>query len=122
MQNLDAARAKRILIAQAVTTLILTLVGLLVGPRAGMFALIGGATATLANGLFAWFALGRYDAGEPGRIVGQFYAGEFLKLGFVVAVFAASIVWLEPFSPVAFFGAFFVVQVLPPMLANRLAG
>jgi ATP synthase protein I len=122
MQNLDAKRAGRILIAQVVTTLIVSLIGLAFGLTEGFFALIGGATATVANALFAWFALGRYDAGEPGKVVGQLYAGEFLKLGFVAMVFAASILWLDPFSPMAFFGAFFVVQVVPPLLANRLAG
>jgi F0F1-type ATP synthase assembly protein I len=122
MQNLDAKRAGRILIAQVVTTLIVSLIGLAFGLTAGFFALIGGATATIANGLFAWFALGSYDARDPGRILGQLYAGQVLKLGFVAIAFAAAILWLESFSPVAFFGAFFVVQVVPPMLANRLAG
>ena len=50
--NLDARRAKRILTAQAVATLVVTLVGLIFGPREGLFAFIGGATAAAANALF----------------------------------------------------------------------
>ncbi|WP_078121832.1 ATP synthase subunit I [Thiosocius teredinicola] len=122
MQNLDAHRARRILVAQAVATIIVTLVGLLFGLRAGFFALLGGATATIANALFAYWVFGRYRAGEPGKLVSQFYGGEFIKLAFIAAVFAVVIIWFDPLSPLALFGAFFVVQVLPPLLANRIAG
>ncbi|MCB1724453.1 MAG: ATP synthase subunit I [Chromatiaceae bacterium] len=122
MHDLDARRAKRILIAQAVATLVVTLIGLMLGLRVGLFALIGGATATIANALFAYWVFGRYRAAEPGKLVGQFYGGELIKLAFVAAAFAAAIIWLDPLSPLALFGAFFVVQVLPPLLANRIAG
>ncbi len=122
MHNLDAQRAKRILIAQAVATLAVTLIGLIFGPREGLFALIGGATALIANALFAYWVFGRYRAAEPGKLVGQFYGGELLKLGFVALAFAAVIILSDALSPLALFGAFFVVQVLPPLLANRIAG
>lgn len=122
MHNLDARRAKRILAAQAVATLVVTLVGLIFGLREGFFALLGGATALTANALFAYWVFGRYHAGEPGKLVGQFYGGELLKLGFVALAFAAVIILSDALSPLALFGAFFVVQVLPPLLANRIAG
>ena len=122
MHNLDARRAKRILIAQAFATLVVTLVGLIFGLREALFAFIGGAIAVTANALFAYWVFGRYSASEPGRLVGQFYGGEILKLAFVVMAFAAVIILLDPLSPLALFGAFFVVQVLPPLLANRIAG
>ena len=122
MQNLDARRARRILVAQVVATLVVTLVGLIFGLRAGLFALVGGATATIANALFAYWVFGRYRAAEPGKLLAQFYGGEVLKLAFIAVVFAAVIIWLEPLRPLALFGAFFVVQVLPPLLANRIAG
>lgn len=122
MQNLDAKRARRILIAQVVATSVVSLLGLMFGPNEGLFALIGGATATLANGIFAWFVLGRYQAAEPGRIVGQFYAAELLKLVVIVTAFVLAMLWLEPVSPLALFGAYFVVQVIPPLLANRIGG
>ena len=122
MHNLDAHRAKRILVAQAVATLVVTLVGLAFGLREALFALIGGATALIANALFAFWVFGRYRAGEPGKLLSQFYGGELLKLGFIALAFAAVIIWFDPLSPLALFGAFFVVQVLPPLLANRIAG
>ena len=122
MRNLDARRAKRILLAQVVATLVVTLLGLIFGLRTGLFALVGGATATIANALFAYWVFGRYRAAEPGRLVSQFYGGELLKLAFIAAMFAAVVLWFDPLSPLALFGAFFVVQVLPPLLANRIAG
>lgn len=122
MQNLDAQRARRILIAQVVTTLVVALIGLVFGPTQGLFALLGGVIATAANALFAHWVFGRYRAAEPGRLVGQIYGGELLKLVFIAAAFAAVVIGFEDLSPFALFGAFFVVQVLPPMLANRIAG
>jgi F0F1-type ATP synthase assembly protein I len=122
VRNSDVHRARKIIVAQAITTLLLALTGALFGFWTGLAALIGGATATLANALFALWVFGRYRASEPGRLAGQFYGGELLKIGFVIVVFAVTMMWLKPFSPLAFFGAFFAVQVLPPMLANRLAG
>jgi len=121
MRNLDARRAKRILVAQAVATLLVTLIGLFFGLWTGLLAFVGGATATVANALFAFWVFGRYRADEPGRLVSRFYGGELLKLLFIVASFAVAVVWLDPLSPLALFGAFFVVQVLPPLLANRIA-
>ncbi len=122
MHKLDVHRAKQILVAQTVATLVVTLVGLIFGPREALFALIGGSIAVAANALFAYWVFGRYRASEPGKLVGQFYGGELLKLGFVALAFAAAILLSDALSPLALFGAFFVVQVLPPMLANRIAG
>ena len=70
----------------------------------------------------AYWVFGRYRAAQPGKLVAQFYGGELLKLAFVALVFAVVIIWVEPLSPLPLFGAFFVVQVLPPLLANRVAG
>lgn len=122
MKNLDARRAKRILVAQAVATLLVTLIGLASGPRVGLFAFVGGTTATIANALFAYWVFGRYRADEPGKLLSQFYAGEIVKLAFIVAVLVAVMTWFDPVRPLPLFGAFFVVQVLPPLLANRIAG
>ena len=122
LRNLEVNRARKIIVAQALSTVLIALTMTLFGFWTALIAFIGGATATIANALFAFWVFGRYRADEPGKLTGQFYGGEFLKLGFIATVFAAAILWLKPFSPLAFFGAFFVVQVLPPMLANRLAG
>jgi ATP synthase protein I len=122
MHNLDAQRAKRILLAQAAATLGIALAALVFGPRHALFALIGGAIALVANALFAYWVFGRYQAREPGRLLARLYLGETIKLLVIAALFVAVFTRLDPLSPLALFGAFFVVQVLPPLLANRIAG
>jgi F0F1-type ATP synthase assembly protein I len=122
VRNPDVSRARKIIVAQAAATLLVAMAAAFFGPWTGLIALVGGATATAANALFAFWVFGRYKAGEPGRLTGQFYGGEFLKIGFTVAVFALALLWLKPFDPLAFFGSYLVVHVVPPMFANRLEG
>lgn len=122
MQNLDARRAKRILVAQVLATIVVTLVGLWFGLREAAFAFIGGATAAAANALFAYWVFGRYQASEPGKLLSQFYGGEALKLALIAIGLAGAAALMEPVQPLALFGAFFVVYVIPPLLANRIAG
>jgi ATP synthase protein I len=121
MQNLDVSRAKSILKAQVVTMLVIALVVLLIDPLSARDALIGGAAAALGTALFAVWVFGRYSAREPGQIVARFYGGEVIKIVAIVAVFGAAMKGLDDLNPVALFGAFLVVQVLPPLLANRIA-
>ena len=121
MQNLDVRRAKSILKAQVVTMLVIALVVLLIDPLSARDALIGGAAAALGTALFAVWVFGRYSAREPGQIVARFYGGEVIKIVAIVAVFGAAMKGLDDLNPVALFGAFLVVQVLPPLLANRIA-
>lgn len=121
-RKLDVRRAKRILLVQTAVTLIVGLAGLFFGTRTGLFALLGGVIATVGNALFAFWVFGHYRASAPGELLGRFYIGELIKLAFIAAAFVAAIVLLESLQPVALFGAFLVVQVLPPLLANRIAG
>jgi F0F1-type ATP synthase assembly protein I len=122
LHSSDNRRAKNIIVAQAIASLLIAAIGFVFGMWTAIAALLGGAIATIANALFAVWVFGRYRADEPGKLTSQFYGGEFLKLGFIAIAFAVVIIWLKPLSPLAFFGAFFFVQVVPPMLANRLAG
>lgn len=121
MHNLDARRAKRILMVQLATMLLVALAGLLVDLPTARDALIGGAAAALGTALFAVWVFGRYDAQQPGQLVARFYGGELIKIVAIVAVFAAAMKGLDDLNPVALFGAFLFVQVLPPLLANKIA-
>lgn len=121
MHNLDAQRAKSILKAQLVVLLVIALVVLLIDPLMARDALIGGAAAAIGSAVFAFWVFGRYSANEPGQIVARFYGGELIKIATIVIVFAAAMKGLDDLNPVALFGAFLVVQVLPPLLANRIA-
>jgi len=122
MHNLDVHRAKQILKVQLLTWLAVGLAALVVDVATARDALIGGAAAVLGSAVFAFWVFGRYSAKEPGQIVARFYGGELIKIIAIVAVFAAAMKLLgENLNPVALFGAFLVVQVLPPLLANRIA-
>jgi ATP synthase protein I len=124
MQNLDVRRATRILLIQVVLTLLLAGAATLYDQVAGLSALLGGAITTVATGLFAVVVFGRYRAQEAGKLVFRFYGAELLKLAFVVLMFAATFVWVGPaaLNLVTLFGAFFLVQVLPPLLAHGSDG
>jgi len=122
MHKLDAHRAKRILVAQLLTLVVVALVALLIDLPTARDAFIGGAAAALGSAVFAVWVFGRYSAQEPGQMVARFYGGELIKIIVIVVVFAAAMKGLgNDLNPVAMFGAFLVVQVLPPLLANRIA-
>jgi len=118
MQKLDLQRAKRILLIQVVLTLLLAGAATFYDVAAGRSALLGGGITTLANSVFALLVFGRYRAQEASRLVLRFYGAELVKLGLVVALLAATFVWIAPLNLAALFGAFFLVQVLPPLLAH----
>ncbi len=117
-QNLDVRRAKRILLIQTAVTLAVGVAASIFSWLAGLSALLGGAIATFANALFAAWVFGRYQAQEPGNLVFRFYGAELFKLLFIALAFAMVFVWVKPVNLVALFGAFLLVQVLPPMLAR----
>ena len=122
MHNLDAQRARSILKAQLVTMLVVALVALLIDVTTARDALIGGLAAVVGSAIFAFWVFGRYSAKELGQIVARFYGGELIKIVAIVIVFAAAMKGLgDELNPVAMFGAFLIVQVLPPLLANRIA-
>ncbi len=110
------------LVTQMVTLLVVAAVAGTLGLPYLRDAFIGGLAALAGSAVFAFWVFGRYRAQEPGRIVANFYGGEVLKILVVVAVFAAAMLGLPDLNPMALFGAFLVVQVLPPLLANRVAG
>ena len=97
-------------------------VALYLSRTAGISALIGGATATVANAVFAIGVFARYRAQEPGKLVARFYGAELLKLLIVALAFGVVFAWVKPLHIVALFSAFLVVQIVPPMLVNRVAG
>lgn len=103
-------------------TVLVPLLALAFGPRVALSALIGAATATVANAVFALWVFGRYRAQRPDRVLMGLYGGEVLKLGVAVGLFVAAFTWIEPLSPVALLVAYLTVQVLTPLLAMRVAG
>jgi len=112
---------KSILVAQSITMVVVALVVFLFHPLSARDAFIGGAAAVIGSVFFAFWTFGRYRANEPGRLLARFYGGEVMKIVVILAIFGAAMNWLENLNPIALFGAFFVVQILPPLLANKIA-
>jgi len=121
MYNTDARRAGRLVVAQGVVVLVIAGSAALLGWRIARDVLIGGSVATLGSVVFALWVFGAYRAREPSRLVMRFYGGELVKILMVATVFGLAVVWLEDINPMAVFGAFLIVQVLPSLLANRIA-
>ncbi|MDQ7074595.1 MAG: ATP synthase subunit I [Gammaproteobacteria bacterium] len=111
--KIDSDQAKRILLVQAIMTLGVAILLLGLGLSPAYSALIGGATATLANMLFAWLLFARYHARQPGNLVARFYLAEAVKLLFIGLCFGSAVVWVEPLDMFVLLITFFIIQILP---------
>ena len=121
MRTTDHRRVRRLLRYQAYMLLPVALGAWVFGREAAWAALLGGAIALVANLLFALLVLAPYRAAEPGSLVARFYVGEVLKLLFVGLSFAAIFIWVRPLNVAALFVAFFMIQVVSPLLAHLSA-
>ena len=122
MQTPDRKRAMRLLRYQAFMLVLATLGAGVFGAEEAWSALLGGSIALLANVIFAWLLFAPYRAAEPGKLMTRFYLAEVLKLVFVGLAFAAVFMWMRPPGVAALFVAFFMVQVVSPLLAHALVG
>jgi ATP synthase protein I len=115
----DSRQAKQLLVAQAIVTSALGLLGSLFGTRYGLSALLGAGIGTIGNALFAVWVFGRYRAQEPGMLVMRFYGAELAKLGLVLILLVSVFVWMEPLSVPTLLGAYFIVQLASAFFAGR---
>ena len=118
----DRKKVLLLLRYQVFMLLPVSLGALVFGELAAWSALIGGMVALAANVLFAIVVFGDYRAAQAGNLVARFYAAEVLKLVVVGLTFAALFIWMKPLNVAALFVAFFVVQVVSPLLAHLSAG
>ena len=120
MRQPDALQAKRVLKLQLATTLLGVFVGLIFGLSVALSVLIGAGVCLLANTVFVLWVFRGYRAQEPGRLLMRFYLAEVAKLAIILASFSVAFVMIEGLSLPVLLGAFFVVQVLPTVLAGQL--
>lgn len=120
MRNPNVARVAKLLIAQVVFTLILSLVGVFFDWHVARDAFIGGFAASLGSGLFALWLFKQHSC-DPKIIARQFYMGELLKLASIIVVFGLAMKKIDDINPVVLLVAFLVVQMLPMLLANKIA-
>jgi ATP synthase protein I len=119
MHQPDAPQAKRILVGQAVLTLVLTAAALPFGTRVALSVLIGAGICLLATAVFAFWVFRRYSAQRPDLLLMRFYGAEVAKLVLVLGLFAVAFATVKEINLPALLAAYFVVQVLPTVLAPR---
>lgn len=82
-------------------------------------ALAGASACLLANWYFALRVFQRYRAQEPGRLLARIYGAELTKIVIALAVFGLAFAILDNLRPLAMFGAYLAVQIVPALLAQR---
>lgn len=122
METPDRKKVARLLRYQALMLLLVTSGAWVFGMQAAWSALLGGSVALMANVIFALLMFAPYRAAEPGKLMARLYMAEALKLVLVGLAFAVLFLWVKPLSVAALFVAFFMVQVVSPLLAHTLAG
>ncbi len=110
-------QALRILLVQGAASVAAALVLAFVDATHAWSALAGGLIATLGNAFFMIRVFVPYRAQEPARLLGAFYGAELQKLVLIAALFAGVLFWLHPLSPMALFGTFLLVQLVPAAVA-----
>ncbi len=118
----DRGRAMRMVLAQLVTTVLLSLLLFPFGWTAVLSGLLGGGVATLASALFARKVFTHYRAQQPGLIVGRFYAAEIQKLLVVAILFAIIFLCLKSMNLIALFGIFIAAQFVPAIYIHFYTG
>ena len=111
-------QALRIVLAQFAATAAVALVLAFLGATHAWSALAGGLIATLGNAFFMSRVFVPYRAQEPARLLGAFYGAELQKLILIAVLFAGVLFWLQPLSPMALFGTFLLVQLVPAVVAT----
>lgn len=120
MRQPDAAQVKRVLKIQFITALAAVLFGSLFGLSVALSVLIGAGVCLLANTVFALWVFRDYRAEEPGGLLMRFYGAEVAKIAIILGLFAVAFVTIEGLNLLALLGGYFVVQVLPSVVAAQL--
>ncbi len=110
---------KRLLVWQAVVAAVVIFAAFVFGLDAMRSAAAGAGACLLANWYFAYRVFQRYQAREPGHLLARIYGAELAKIAIVLAVFGLAFALLDDLKPLALFGAYLAVQLVPAVLAQR---
>ena len=115
-KNQAQKSVRRFILAQLITTIVLSATLLIYDFTVAYSALTGGLIATLAN---AWFAIKvfRIKSEEtPETLLTTFYVGEIYKFVFTGAMFVIVFVLIKPLNVVALLGIYFLVHMTPAVV------
>jgi ATP synthase protein I len=113
--------ARRVLIVQAILTLVASMAAAVFGLVVGLSVIIGGLACLVANAVMALLVFRDYQAPEPGQLLGRLYVAEVLKILLLMGSFATAFLTIDGLSLPALLGGYFLVQVLAPIIAAQTA-
>ncbi|MBK1719959.1 ATP synthase subunit I [Thiocystis violacea] len=120
MQQPDALQARRILKNQLILGLVLVVLALSFGAPIAISVLVGAGICLLANALLAALVFRGYRAQAIGSLVLRFYGAEAAKIALILALLGAAFATYDELNVPALLGAYFVVQVIPTLIAARM--
>lgn len=117
--HLQQPRIYRVVVAQLLATVSLTLLLLPLGKSFAISALSGGLACSIPNAYLVWRAFRYRGARAAQKIVRSFYQGEAGKFALTVLAFILIFTLIPSIDPLAMFGAFALIQAvnwLTPLL------
>lgn len=117
--HLQQPRFYRVVVAQLLTTVSLTLLLLPLGKSFAVSALSGGLACSIPNAYLVWRAFRYRGASAAQEIVRSFYQGEAGKFALTILAFILIFTLIPSIEPLAMFGAFALIQAvswLTPLL------
>ena len=102
----------RVLVAQLLMTLCLSLLLLSLSTTHALSALLGGLTCVVPSSYLVWKAFRYRGARSAQKIVQSFYQGEAGKFVLTCLAFVLIFTWVQSIEPVSLFTAFFLVQLM----------
>ncbi|AMO58822.1 F0F1 ATP synthase subunit I [Endozoicomonas montiporae CL-33] len=112
----------RVVLAQLLTTLCLSLFLLPLGTIHVISAFMGGLACTVPNAYLVWKAFRYRGASAAQKIARSFYQGEAGKFALTMLAFVLIFTLVKPVEPLSLFGAFVLVQSInwfTPLLVGR---
>lgn len=112
----------RVVLAQLLTTLCLTLFLLPMGAAHATSAFLGGLACAIPNAYLVWKAFRYRGANAAQKIARSFYQGEAGKFALTMLAFVLIFTLVKPVEPLSLFGAFVLVQAVnwfTPLLVGR---
>ena len=109
----------RVIVAQFLVTMCLTLLMLLVGKSEAISVLSGGLASGIPNAFLVWRAFRYRGASAAQDIAKSFYQGEAGKFVLTILAFILIFTLIPSINPLALFGAFTLIQAvnwLTPLL------
>lgn len=111
-------RARRIIGAQSLLSVILAMVALPFDVLYTRDILCGAGAAVLGSAISAYFTFGHYQAARPDAIVRRLYLGELARFSVIAGIFLIAALTANNINPVVLLATFFIVQVLPLVTVN----